>query len=595
MEYFCNKGNIGIIIILLHIIILTLYIKGFACEPLWIWTKGCVKGIDSSANTLNRSNNEPYTCFKACGEQTSDIALQDSLCSCIRKLGRPISRSPSFCRPCKLNTITSCGNSLQGVWSLYAKADLQNLKQHGISPNFSGCAVTNLKNNSFYVDDCTRTDIKPICRNSFSAFTRPEANCRSTEAPWSTHSCNTGNWFDRLVDNFVGHDQLNTICYGDIYWIGLFSVDKPAVLIRSSMSTMLLESTSTTIRSFKENLESTTAVPQPTEATMSSSSALAEARASQYSSTERVLPFLYSVRKSSDYTTSTAGTVNTKSHTISATKSLSLQSITITSKPTIILSEKTSITPVTMSSPYEATSISSETISSPSMATSIPPESMSFPYEATSISSETTSSPSKATSIPPETKSIPYKATLYTTVLKSSESVHIAAYFEPTEHKLVKLSRHKKVFSTSSTTSSGVEQVTPKVNPSDAVNFPSKSGAQTESKDSDLTIVMILVGAMSAFSLVAVAILAVYVKRSVKAINMKQSRLTTLTDDRETNVNETSMDDEVDNELRRGNYNDITNMEYCSAARRADLRVQGNWPSYLMNGRSAPENEYILY
>lgn len=185
--------------------------------------------------------------------------------------------------------------------------------------------------------------------------------------------------------------------------------------------------------------------------------------------------------------------------------------------------------------------------------------------------------------------------TLYATVLKSSESVHVTAYFEPTEHKVGKLSRYRKVFSSSSATPSIVEQITPKVSPSDAVILPSKSEAQTKSKDSDLIIVMILVGAVAAFSLVAVAILAVYVKRSVKAINMKQSRLTTLTDDRETNVNETSLDDEVDNELRRGNYNDIPNMEYCSAARRADLRVQGNSLSYLMNGRSAPENEYILY
>ncbi|KAL4229373.1 hypothetical protein ACF0H5_012412 [Mactra antiquata] len=107
----------------------------------WFWNKGCYKWNSSDLIFNNITNNSPSACLQTCDNETQTIALQDNKCACNVDVSGKRKNPPYTCpNICSGSDINFCGGpENESMWSVYTKAEDQELSDRRINLNETGC------------------------------------------------------------------------------------------------------------------------------------------------------------------------------------------------------------------------------------------------------------------------------------------------------------------------------------------------------------------------------------------------------------------------------------------------------------------------
>ncbi|XP_053408275.1 uncharacterized protein LOC123560055 isoform X2 [Mercenaria mercenaria] len=560
MEYILPRGRIYFLIIFQMVIFL--YTKLLAAEPMWVWTQGCFQA-NVPPDGFNMSYNLPHTCIESCGPQSMVVALQGNICRCELK-SKKFSRTSS-CASCEHNSVVTCGNISGGHWSLYKKAKLQELAARGIQTNVTGCVVN--KKGQYRVENCSKRGIKSLCKNPLF---NGKANCDSKAGKWSPLSCY--NSYDNLLDRFVSVQG----CRQE-YWIGLFSLDDQ---LSHSMLSDYPQLPLTPRSSFQA--ESSVLLASVTDRMTSyftdeSSEVMFSSPYDTYVHTEPLSTHLTLVTESSEThlskVLSILPTTQRYSETSSETSSYLYSSFSGTSPPHIDPSV-TFITEILSSLPV---------LSQSELHSSV---THSMSNKILSIAVNTYISPTNAML---EISSIKYSftSTSMTSIVPSRTDTYRAAS-ESSFHSSVLSSQRTEMdgISTAAVLASSIVTPVPQQIP------PTPSFiTQKYSSETDLVVAVAVVGAIAAFSLAAAGVMFVSLSNLKKIVN----RTTTFTDDPPHLSRDSSLEG-FDETLQRTNtYSDLQGTSFCPRAIRSDFRSHRYRPPFWFNNRPAMENENVPY
>lgn len=190
-------------------------------------SKGCWFN-KTSRNFILVSDNDPGSCFLACGGNVSLIALQGEKCDCHTKFDMNQwkgSLKPNCIEKCAGTDWLHCGSTANNVWSFFETASPKDLNDNRISMNETGCVSVGCKDNiSFTVYSCSET-LLGIC----SPVAYKQSDCSVTEIHFARNDgkrhCN--NAVDELLSDT---GRIRECCSleldQDTYWTGFFRLQK---------------------------------------------------------------------------------------------------------------------------------------------------------------------------------------------------------------------------------------------------------------------------------------------------------------------------------------------------------------------------------
>ncbi|KAH3881078.1 uncharacterized protein LOC127879085 isoform X2 [Dreissena polymorpha] len=177
----------------------------FSQSPQLIQANGC-RNVTYRGTVFNLSNNSPATCFKACGNTTTSVALQFMECACDPNTNSKTSYGTIIAKPCTGNAKTNCGCLIRNtfLWSLYeidknALFDIVNNLKIDPSDDIRCISAHKDENTIKYeVEDCDTRHVT-MC---ISVLTRERFI--SQPHSWQNQTCNN------LLQKPVNRSELNS-------------------------------------------------------------------------------------------------------------------------------------------------------------------------------------------------------------------------------------------------------------------------------------------------------------------------------------------------------------------------------------------------